>query len=141
MSKLANAAADVRRVRRDLSPDEVTWLASATLASGEAFRGLTGADRHCSTSPRPARDSEFPNSAALQRRDFALAGDSPTVTAKAAYTKNGQSAVQPLAADLAGELASYLAAKANGKPVWHGTWKERSAAMLRRDLAGAAPRG
>jgi hypothetical protein len=40
-----NAAADVRRKRRDLSVEEIAWLLSVTKQSARSFRGLAGADR------------------------------------------------------------------------------------------------
>jgi integrase len=140
VSKLANAASDVRRARRDLSPDEIAWLSSETLASGKSFRGLTGPDRrllYLTAAGTGLRVSEL---AELKPHDFSLESDPPTVIVKAGYAKNRQSATQPLAADLAGELANYLAGKPSRGPVWPGTWSDRAAKMLDRDLTTASGR-
>src|SRR5262249_61467225 len=44
---------------------------------------------------------------------------------------------QPLPGFLAEALREYLADKPTGKPVWPGTWTEKAAMMIRRDLAEA----
>jgi hypothetical protein len=78
--------------------------------------------------------------AALRPRNVDLDSEPPTVTVKAGYPKKGQNAVQPLAAALAGEVASYLAGKPSRGPDWPGTWADRAAKMLDRDLTTARAR-
>src|SRR5262249_47189692 len=78
--------------------------------------------------------------AELEPHDFNLDSDPPTVIVKAGYAKNGQTATQPLATDLAGELTNYLAGKPRRGPVWPGTWADRAAKMLDRDLTTARDR-
>ncbi len=137
MSKLANAAADVRRERRDFSPDEMACLSAAALASGDNIRDLTGPDRrmlYLTAAGTGLRVSEL---AEVRPEDFDLEAEPPTVTAKAAYTKNGQTAVQPLPADLADVLCTFLSSKPSGEPVWPGKWRDNAADLIRRDLAKA----
>ena len=61
----------------------------------------------------------------------------PTLVRAAEFTKNRRAAVQPLPADLAADLSVYLKGKAGKRPVWPGTWADRSADMLKLDLAAA----
>src|SRR4051794_40822803 len=68
---------------------------------------------------------------------FDLDSDQPVVRVRAAYTKNGDEAVLPLRPDLCDLLRPYLAGRPAVAPVWPGTWVERSARMLRKDLERA----
>ena len=53
-------------------------------------------------------------------------------------TKNGQEAVLPLRADVAGMLIDWVADKPSGERVWPGTWASHaSAKMFRIDLTAA----
>jgi len=137
MSKLANGGADVRRVRRDFSPDEIAWLTATAIASSETIRGLTGPDRRMLYLTAAGTGFRVSELAELEPKDFELDNEPPTATAKAAYTKNGQTAVQPLPNDLADALRLFLARKPNGQPVWPGKWREDAADLIRRDLATA----
>jgi integrase len=60
----------------------------------------------------------------------------PSVTIKAAYTKNGDPATLPLPGDLARDLAAYVATLAAGSPVFPLA-KGEGAEMLRVDLEAA----
>src|SRR5262245_48175446 len=64
-----------------------------------------------------------------------LAGGEPTVSDRAAYTKNGDPAKLPLPLDVAEDLRTYLRAIPPGEPVF--PLPARGADMLKRDLAGA----
>jgi integrase len=67
---------------------------------------------------------------------FDLKGNPPTVTAKAAYTKNKREAVQPIPGWLVDRLRPWLAHKAPRMPVFKGM-TPRTAEMLRVDLEAA----
>ncbi len=67
---------------------------------------------------------------------FNLDSDTPSVTGKSCYTKNGKEAVQPLAQSLANRLRSWLATKTAGRPVFEGMTK-RTSEMIRHDLKAA----
>jgi integrase len=72
----------------------------------------------------------------INPESFDLTGDHPTVTVRAAYTKNGDPATLPLPPDLAADLAPYLTAIPPGEiafPLPPGGGAE----MLRADLARA----
>jgi len=75
--------------------------------------------------------------AALRPDDFDLHSATPTATVRAAYTKNGQTAVQPLAKDLADVFRPFLANRPSEQSVWPGKWSGDAAEMIRHDLAEA----
>ncbi len=132
-----NAGTDVRHARRALAVDELQSILAAALASGAVFRDLTGRDRHFLYLTAMATGFRVSELAIPTPESFDLVGDMPTVTVKAAYTKNRRLAVQPLPVDVAEALRTFLADKPAGKPVWPGTWTEKAAKMLRIDLEAA----
>ena len=75
--------------------------------------------------------------AALCPAYFDLTANPPSVILPAEFTKNRKSAVQPLAAELAAELQTYLKGRRGKELLWSGTWAERSANMLKLDLNAA----
>ena len=75
--------------------------------------------------------------ASITPRSFTLDVSPPTVTVKAAYTKNRRLGVQPLPVAVAALLRGYLSDRPANAPVWPGTWKERASKMIRRDLERA----
>ncbi len=137
MTRLANAGVDVRHARRDFSAEELRWLLSTTLASDRAFRGLAGPDRYhlyLTAAGTGLRVSEL---ASLAPPSFDLDASPPVVRAEAAYTKNRKEAEQPLPGDVTEALRGYLEGRPVDALVWPGTWTEKAAAMLRKDLADA----
>jgi integrase len=137
MAKLAHAESDVRHARRDLSGDELDWLLGTVRASERVFRGLTGADRlhlYLTAAASGFRVSEL---GSLAPEAFDLDGEPPVVRVQAGYAKNRKEAEQPLPADVADALRTYLAGKPARAPVWPGTWTEKAATMIRKDLADA----
>jgi integrase len=128
-----NVKADRRHDRGVLSQAEFEALIGATRA-GTPFRGLTGDDRallYVVASYTGLRASEL---ASLTPASFDLDAPSPSVRVRAGYTKNGEEAVLPIRPDLAAVLRDYLAGWATDERVWPGTWAEKGAMMLRRDL-------
>ena len=157
-----NAKTDVRRERRPLAADEFAAFLEAARA-GKPFRGLSGESRsmlYLVAANTGLRASEL---ASLTAASFDLTGDPPTVTVEAAYSKHRRRDVLPLRADLADRLCPLLStfdSEAAGVPhnerstkgdpeaetsgerkpkrhMWAGTWAEKSAKMLRRDLKAA----
>ena len=139
-----NDQSEVRKVRRILEPEQFASLIIAASQSPNAFRGLDGSDRamiYLLASYTGLRASEI---GSLATNSFDL-GDRPSVTVKAAYTKNGKTARIELKADLALRLKTYLdqhsldvlSIEGNASVVWPGTWTEKAADMLRGDLAAA----
>ena len=157
-----NAKTDVRHERRPLSNEEFTAFIEAARA-GKPFRGLSGESRamlYLVAANTGLRASEL---ASLTAASFDLTGDPPTVTVEAAYSKHRRRDVLPLRADLAVLLCPLLSTfdfkaagvaqnerSAKGDPeaessgernatprIWAGTWVEKPAKMLRRDLRAA----
>ena len=72
----------------------------------------------------------------LTPTSFDLAGDPPTVTVEAAYSKRRRQDVQPIRIDLAELLRPWLETKQRDKRIF-GELPEATARMLRSDLAAA----
>jgi integrase len=103
-----NARTDVRRPRRPLTADEVLRLIDAA-NKGPVIASIPGHERAlmyvlaCTTGLR-ANELET-----LTSDSFQLAGDSPTVTVAASYSKHRRTDVVPLRADVAELVRAYLA--------------------------------
>jgi integrase len=131
-----NAEVDLRHQRRALKEDLFSRFIEAT-ATGAPFRGIGGPDRlvlYTLGANTGFRASEL---GSLKPESFALDATPTTVTVEAAYSKHRREDVQPLRADVAALMRSYLAGREKGKPVWPGTWTKVAAEMLRGDLAAA----
>ena len=135
--KGGNVKLDRRHDRRDLPPAELTKLLTVSRVSTKTFRGLTGEDRFhlyltaCGTG---FRTSEL---AALTPDAFDLDATPPTATLRAEDTKNKKSATQPLPPEVVEAMRPYLAGREADEPIWPGSWVDRSADMLKIDLAVA----
>jgi integrase len=128
---------DHRHDRRTPTDAELRALIIAAQVSPHIFRGLDGRDRAMLYATAAATGFRVEELASLKPEAFGLDGDMPCVTLRGEVAKNGRLAVQPLPPDLAAALRAYLAARPAGRPVWPGTWPEKGADMLRRDLAAA----
>jgi site-specific recombinase XerC len=132
----SNPEVDRRRIRRALTPEEAARIIQAA-ETGPKVHGMTGPDR--AALYLTAIGSGFRAMKELKPltpESFNLDGDPPTVTAKAAYTKNKKEAVQPIPGWLVDRLRPWLARKAPGTAVFAGMDK-RTALRLRVDLKAA----
>jgi integrase len=137
--EVLNADADRRRSRRELMVEELLRLLTATMDSQSSFLGLDGWQRFhlyacaCGTGFRAS------GLASLTPECFDLADDYPTLTLPVRGDKSRKGKRQPLPADVAALMRSWLVGKPEGLPLWPGTWASarRAAEMLRRDLAAA----
>ena len=139
-----NPEPDRRIRRRPLTVEELTRLISTTENSSRVFRGLTGRDRaslYVLAAYSGLRVSEL---ASLTAGEFALEADPPTVTVLAAYAKNRRQDTIPLPREVANYLRQWLDSRPTkplpGVRLWPGTWIEKAALMVRRDLAEAGIR-
>jgi len=126
-----NAEADKRRVRRDISDDELARIIIATKAGGVSF-GLSGEDRAIAYKLAAGTGFRRGELASMTKASFALEGDAPTVKVSAAYSKRRRGDTQPIDAALAADLAKWLATKPAGVPVLPLTRK--TAEMLAGDM-------
>jgi integrase len=129
-----NAREDRRHDRRTLSLPELRKLVAAAEA-GPTYRKMTGPARALCYRLAVATGLSFSEIGAAVPESFDLTGDAPTVTIPAAYTKNGKAATLPLPADLADDLAAFVADVSRGSPVF--PLPDLGAAMLRDDLDAA----
>ena len=132
----SNPEVDRRRIRRALTPDEAARVIQAA-ENGPKIMGMTGPDRAAlyltaiGSGLRSQKELK-----PLTPESFGLDGDPPTVTAKAAYTKNKKEAAQPLPGWLVARLRPWLAHKPTGEPVFKGM-TDHPAEMIRHDLKAA----
>ncbi len=136
---LLNSAIDLRRIRRELTADELRRLFDAARKSDRNFRGLSGVDRF--TLYLTAAGTGFRASALshLTPADFDLGSPTPSVTLAARFAKNRRTKVQPIPTDVANVLREFVEGKPVNAPVWGGTWASdyKGAEMLRIDLEAA----
>ena len=128
-----NPREDRRHDRRTLAVEELRRLI-ASAQRGESYRRMTGPARALCYRLAVATGLRFSEIASITPASFDLCA-APTVTVAAAYTKNGEPATLPLPADLAADLASFLAELHSEAPVF--PLPDKGAAMLRADLAAA----
>jgi integrase len=131
-----NADVDVRRARRALRREAFADFVRAT-AEGAPFRGLTGSDRLVLYTLAANTGFRAGELASLTPASFDFDANPPTVTVEAGYSKRRRKDVQPLRADVAAMMKTYLAQRPKAEAVWPGTWHDRAAEMLRDDLAAA----
>jgi integrase len=131
-----NAAVEKRLERRALEPEDFAAFVEAA-SHGKRFRELEGSDRavvYTLAAYTGFREREL---ASLTPASFDLEADPPTVTAEAAYSKRRRQDVQPLRPDVAQVIRAYIAGKPADRLLWPGTWVNKGAEMVRRDLAAA----
>ena len=135
MSRLANGDTDIRHERRELAPDEFSFLLESTRKSCRAFRYLSGPDRFALYLTAAGTGLRAAELASLTPASFDLDATPPVVHLPALDSKNRKEAELPLAAEVADVLRDYLAGRPVDDPVWPGTWSNAaSAKMIRGDL-------
>ena len=132
-----NVEEDRRRVRRDLSAEEVQRLLEAAASSSRTFRQLTGTDRFVIYYLALGSGLRVSEVASLTPESFDLDGQIPIVVLEAGASKRRRRDEQPLQPDLVAILRDYLINKPAGEPLWPGSWSDRAAEMLRVDLEAA----
>ena len=142
-----NADEDVRLERRPATLDEFKRLLVAA-SHGEPFRGLTGTDRvmlYLVASETGLRANEL---ASLTVGSLDLDARIPAITVEAVSSKRRRRDVQPIRPELAARLRTWLPQRERTASslrlrdnadvkLWPGTWSEKGAVMLRRDLDAA----
>ncbi len=130
-----NLATDRRRVRRALDGDELARIIAAA-EHGPRFKAMDGPDR--AMLYRLAAGTGFRASelGSLTLESFRLDDDQPTIIVAAGASKRRREDRQPIRADLAEALRSWLSDKPKGAPVFPARM-DKAAAMLRFDLRRA----
>jgi integrase len=131
-----NAKEDRRHDRRTLGVGELRMLIE-TAHTGPTWNRMTGPVRALLYRLAVGTGLRYSEIMSVRSESFDWTATTPTVTAAAACTKNGEPATLPLPADLAEDLARYVATIAPGRPVFPLT-KNKGAEMLRRDLERAS---
>lgn len=124
-----------RKIRRALSPTEVSQVLFATSHSTKVIRRLTGIDRamlYLVAATTGLRSAEL---ASLTVQDFILEGSHPVIVVHAENEKAGRGVEQPVPVSIVPELKRYLTGKA-GK-VWGSSWPEKAWFMVQQDLLAA----
>jgi integrase len=129
---LAAPTITTRKSRKALQPEDAAGLIATTHT--EPIRwGMMGEDRSILYAIALGTGFRAKECRSLQPEDFNLDADTPTITCRAAYTKNHNEAVQPIRPELADLLRSWVAGKAPAKPVF--TLRiDNAARMLRETL-------
>ncbi len=134
---MVNQAVDVRRIRRELTAEEMRSLFVAAQTSSKEFGGLTGQDRYVLYLTAAGTGFRANALANLTVSDFVLNAASPCVTLAARFNKSRKTKVQPLPLDVADVLRTFLEGKPAAAPVWGQRWSTKAAEMLRYDLKTA----
>jgi integrase len=124
-----------KRIRTALQPEDAPRLIATTRTEPSRW-GLTGEDRSILYAIALGTGFRAKECRSLTPEDFDLDAESPTITCRAAYTKNHNEAVQPIRPELADMLRSWVAGKAPATPVF--TFRiDTAARMVREDLEAA----
>lgn len=137
--KPLNEALDRRHLRRSLTEQEFGKLVATTAASPHVRGRMNGSDRamlYLVASYTGLRASEL-WSVAPEQVD--LAGDLPTMTVLAGYSKRREEERIPLPPILVEQLRPWMKGRPAGQSLWPGKWAtgHRAAEMLRGDLKEA----
>ena len=134
--KPGNVRLDVRHRRGELTADEVAKLLDAT-RNGSSHRGINGPDRAMIYKVALGTGFRLSELASLTPKHFNLEATPPVIVLHAGDSKNRQGATQPIAQWLADELKAFLMDRDYNAKLWPGTWSERGADMIYRDLEAA----
>jgi integrase len=129
-----NVAEDRRHDRRTISLEELRTLIEAT-TSGPMYQQMTGHARALCYRLAVASGLRLSEIRSLTRECLDANPERPTITVAACYTKNRKPMTLPLAADVATDLAAYVATMSAGSPIFR--LPEKGATMLRADLEAA----
>ncbi len=131
-----NVKHDRRHDRRALTADEAARLVTAAQSGPEAL-GMTGPDRAMLYRVALATGFRAAELRSLTRASFRLTQTPPIVVCEAGYTKNGQTAEQPIPEALARSLGAFLAGRDDAGPVFATMPRYKTAMMMRVDLDAA----
>ncbi len=132
-----NAATDVRRRRRDFTPEELDALIR-TAEAGPRRYGLSGPDRAMLYRLAAGTGFRAGELGSLTPESFRLGGDPPLVVVSAAYSKRRREDEQPISHALAELLRPWLARRPAGLHVFDvARLSEATGRMIREDFEAA----
>jgi integrase len=131
-----NEESDRRHVRRELTPEEATWLLTVVEKRTEPGHLLAGPDRAMAYRLALGTGFRADELRSLTPGSFALESDPPTVTVGAAYSKRRREDTQPIRHDLADLLRPWLEERTAGERMFARLTKNTSR-MLQGDLEAA----
>ncbi len=131
-----NAKTDARHSRRALTASELIALLHSARNAPVRF-GMTGEARATLYQLAVETGLRVSELRSLTAGSFSLTGESPSITVAAGYTKNRQHATLPLRMDTAAIMAEYLAGKTPRALAFTMPPNNKTASMLRADLADA----
>src|SRR5690606_34988175 len=114
--------------RRAATEAELQRILKAAKA-GDVVEGLTGEQRYWLYRVAAATGFRASELRSLTPAAFKLREAIPRIVVEGGYTKNGETANQPIRPELAAELAKWLRGKTG--PLWPGQWNKKAAGMLR----------
>jgi integrase len=130
-----NVKEDPRHERRTISLDELRRLIEAAVI-GDPFKSMTGPMRALCYRLAVASGLRYSEIGSITPESFDWQSSPATVTVRACYAKNGQTATLPLPDDLTTDLAAYVAERPLERPIFPLP-HDKGAAMVRRDLEAA----
>ena len=122
------------RTRRALSPEELGQLLRVT-AGAAPYRRLSGSDRAMLYEIAVGTGFRARELRSLTPSCFDLDREHPSITVRAGYSKRRRDDVQPIHADLASRLRTWIAGRPREAPVFK--LPDKLAMMLRADLRRA----
>ncbi|MEN6449959.1 MAG: tyrosine-type recombinase/integrase, partial [Thermoguttaceae bacterium] len=131
-----NEETDLRHVRRELSPEEVSWLLTTAEKRTRPEHNMPGADRAMVYRLALGTGFRAGELRSLTSTSFDLASDPPTVTVAAAHSKRRREDRQPIRHDLADLLRPWLEGRPEDERLF-ARLPGDTARMLRSDLAAA----
>jgi integrase len=127
-----NVKEDPRHERRTISLEELRLLIE-TAEAGAPFKDMTGPMRALCYRLAVASGLRYAELGSITPESFDWTASPATVTIRAGYAKNGQTATLPLPCDLTADLAAYVARRPPGEGIFPLP-RDKGAAMIRRDL-------
>jgi integrase len=131
-----NAATDPRRVRRELSIDELSRLIATTEQRTLPEHKIPGPDRAMVYRLALGTGFRAKELRSMTPASFDLDADPPTVTVTAAHSKRRRTDAQPIRRDLAERLRPWLAGRPRDERLF-ARLPKNTARMLRSDLKAA----
>jgi len=133
-----NVRVDRRHDRRALTLDECRRLIGTTQKSGKTILQMAGSERSLLYRFALETGLRWNELRTLKCGNFTLAGDAPTVTVEAAYSKHRREDRQPLRRETAALLADYLAGSDARAPAFGmGSACNKAVRMIQADRLAA----